>query len=199
MPAAARHKSVEELLAQVGLAAQMHKRLRHYSKGMLQRVGLAQALINDPQVLFLDEPTSGLDPIAHLDIRDLILKLRDEGRTVFLSSHQLSDVEMVCDRVSILNHGKLLKVGALKDLMAGQTTEIRAEKVSEETFVRIKEIAPDSMVTDGILHTRVEPEAVDGLVDLIRRGGGSVVAVAPTQRTLEDIFIETIRGEGQPS
>ncbi|MEI6914559.1 MAG: ABC transporter ATP-binding protein [Armatimonadota bacterium] len=197
MPGAQRKKRVEELLEQVGLATQMHKRLRHYSKGMLQRVGLAQALINDPQVLFLDEPTSGLDPIAHLEIRDLILKLRDEGRTVFLSSHQLSDVEMVCDRVSIMNKGKVLRVGTMEDLLAGQSTEIKASNITDEGFAKLKGFAPDSIVKDGCWQARVAPEEVDAVLDFVRQCGGSVSAVSPSQRTLEDIFIETIRG-GQP-
>ncbi len=194
IPTDVRHKRVEELLSQVGLGAQMHKRLRHYSKGMLQRVGLAQSLINNPDLLILDEPTSGLDPIAHLDIRDLILKTRDEGRTVFLSSHQLSDVEMVCDRVSILNHGKLMRVGVLKELLSGQATEIHAQSVSDTAFHKIKEVAPDSFVESGVLHARTEPEDVNALIDLIRQQGGTVIAVSPSQRTLEDIFIETVRG-----
>jgi len=193
---AERHKRVKDLLEQVGLARHMHKRLRHYSKGMLQRIGLAQALINDPQVLFLDEPTSGLDPIAHLDIRDTILRLRDEGRTVFLSSHQLSDVEMVCDRVSILNHGKLLKVGALEELLAGQTTELKLESVNEQAFREVKALAPDSTMVDGYMHGRVSPDQVNPIVDIVVKHGGKVVAVTPTQRTLEDIFIETIREGG---
>ena len=166
--------------------------------GTLQRIGLAQALVNDPRVLFLDEPTSGLDPIAHLEIRDLILRLRDEGRTVFLSSHQLSDVEMVCDRVSIMNRGKVLKVGALKDLLAGQTTEVRAEKVSDAALAKVKEIAPDAFLVEDALSARVEPDQVNRLVDVVVQNGGHIVAVTPSQRTLEDIFIETIQQAGMP-
>lgn len=196
--AAERRKRVEDLLTQVGLGAQMHKRLRYYSKGMLQRVGLAQSLVNGPDVLFLDEPTSGLDPIAHLDIRDLILRTRDEGRTVFLSSHQLSDVEMVCDRVSILHHGKLLKVGVLKELLAEQATEIVARGVEAEKVHQIQQAAPSTQVEDGTLRSQVQPAEVSHILELVLKSGGTVVSVTPIQRTLEDIFIETIRG-GQPS
>jgi len=198
IPAQKRKARVSELLEQVGLASNMHKRLRFYSKGMLQRIGLAQALVNDPQVLFLDEPTSGLDPIAHLEIRDLILRLREEGRTVFLSSHQLSDVEMVCDRVSIMNRGKVLKAGALKDLLAGQTTEVRAEKVSDAALAKVKEIAPDAFLVDDALSARVKPDQVNRLIDVVAQNGGRIVAVTPSQRTLEDIFIETIQQAGMP-
>lgn len=193
MPADARHKRVTELLELVGLTGAHGKRLRQYSKGMLQRVGLAQALINDPDLLFLDEPTSGLDPIAHLDIRDLILRLRDEGRTVFLSSHQLSDVEMVCDRVSILNHGKLIRVGALKDLLMGESVEVRAERVSPQAFETIKSYAADAFTVEGTVQARIAPEKVSETVQMIQQGGGEILAVVPSRRTLEDIFIETVR------
>ena len=108
---AAKQKRVDQLLELVGLNQTGKKPLRSFSKGMLQRVGIAQALINDPKILFFDEPTSGLDPVAHRDIRDLILHLKSEGRTIFLSSHQLSDVELVCDRVSILHGGKIRRLG----------------------------------------------------------------------------------------
>ncbi len=199
IPAQKRKARVSELLEQVGLASNMHKRLRFYSKGMLQRIGLAQALVNDPRVLFLDEPTSGLDPIAHLEIRDLILRLREEGRTVFLSSHQLSDVEMVCDRVSIMNRGKVLKVGALKELLAGQTTEVRAGKVSDAALAKVKEVAPDAFFVEDVLSARVEPDQVNRLVDVVVQNGGHIVAVTPSQRTLEDIFIETIQQAGMPA
>ena len=109
MDAGTRKQKTGELLEHVGLTRDANRSLRQYSKGMLQRVGIAQALINDPSLLFFDEPTSGLDPIAHKDIQDLILSLKDQGKTVFLSSHQLSDVETVCDRVAIINRGTLVR------------------------------------------------------------------------------------------
>ncbi|MEJ5297103.1 MAG: ABC transporter ATP-binding protein [Armatimonadota bacterium] len=193
IPAAERKKKVDELLDLVGLSDNKHKRLRHYSKGMLQRIGLAQALINDPDLLFLDEPTSGLDPIAHLDIRDMILRLRDEGRTVFLSSHQLSDVEMVCDRVSILDRGKLMRVGSLKEMLAGKSVEIRAERVRDDVFEKIKAHSSDAFTVDGAIRVRVEQSFVNETVQMIMQTGGEITAVIPGKRTLEDIFIETVR------
>lgn len=107
IPASERKKKVDTLLEVVGLSRDGDKTLRNYSKGMLQRIGIAQALLNDPELLFLDEPTSGLDPMARIEIRDLIIRLKQQGKTVFLSSHQLLEVELICDRVSILNRGKL--------------------------------------------------------------------------------------------
>src|SRR5439155_1257943 len=108
---AARRKKVDELMELVGLKNDKMKQLKQYSKGMLQRIGIAQALVNDPKLLIFDEPTSGLDPVAHIEIRNLIESLRDQGKTVFLSSHQLSDVELVCDRVAILNEGR--RIGSM--------------------------------------------------------------------------------------
>ena len=177
----------------VGLSADKKRILKEYSKGMRQRIGLAQALINDPDLLFLDEPTSGLDPIAHLDIRDMILRLRDEGRTVFLSSHQLSDVEMVCDRVSILDRGKLMRVGSLKEMLAGKSVEIRAERVRDDIFEKIKAHSSDAFTVDGAIRVRVEQSFVNETVQMIMQTGGEITAVIPGKRTLEDIFIETVR------
>lgn len=198
IPTGERHKRVEELLTQVGLAKARNKKLRHYSKGMLQRVGLAQALINDPKVLFLDEPTSGLDPIAHQEIRELIVRLREEGRTVFLSSHQLSDVEMICDRVSILNHGKLLRVGSMKDLLAQQTTHIVASDVTETAHKQIQEYIPDAELVSGLLTARTDQGHATSVAQIIIQNGGSIIQITPIQKTLEEIFMETIR-EGQAS
>ena len=104
---------------------------------MRQRTGIAQALINDPKLLFLDEPTSGLDPIAHAELRDIVASLKDEGKTVFLSSHQLADVELICSRVAIIHRGKLLKTGTIKELVSGERTEITVQgKNSGQRHVR---------------------------------------------------------------
>src|SRR5690606_25145700 len=123
----------ENLLKRVNLAGDMNRQISQYSKGMQQRVGLAQSLLNDPKLLFLDEPTGGLDPIAHIEIRDLILKFREEGRTVFISSHELSDVERICDRVAIINKGELVHQGKLDQLLAGGRIEITADGI-DPTF-----------------------------------------------------------------
>ena len=144
-------KRVDYLIDLVGLTSAGNKPLRAFSKGMLQRVGIAQSLVNDPKVLFFDEPTSGLDPLAHSDIRDLILHLKNEGRTLFLSSHQLSDVEMVCDRVSILYRGKIRKMGHVEDLIAGGKVEVLAEnvKADADAMAKLKTIS-ESAETQGI-------------------------------------------------
>ncbi|MGB9586727.1 MAG: ABC transporter ATP-binding protein [Armatimonadota bacterium] len=194
MSTKARNTKVEELLKLVGLHHDGNKPLNQYSKGMLQRIGIAQALVNDPKLLFFDEPTSGLDPIAHSEIRDLILKLRDEGRTVFLSSHQLSDVEMVCDRIAILNRGRLLKIGKLDDLLHGSTIEIRAQGIGNDTIEKLKALSQSVRSEDGAILISVgESEGVNHAIDLIRAAKGQVLSVMPKKRTLEDLFMEIIR------
>src|SRR5437867_12877868 len=132
--AATRRRRVKDLLERVGLAHRGDRQLRHYSKGMLQRIGLAQALVNDPEVVILDEPMSGLDPIGRRDVRDIILRLKDEGKTIFFSTHILPDVEMICDRVGILVKGQLRAVGAVHELVGAATVtsvEILVERLAE--------------------------------------------------------------------
>jgi len=185
---------IEELLKTVGLYGDRDKPLGQYSKGMLQRIGIAQTLINDPKLLILDEPTTGLDPLAHSDIRDLILRLRDEGKTVFLSSHQLSDVEMVCDRVAILNRGKLLKTGSLKDMLAVGHVEVRATDLNAETIEKLKEYANSvEKVANCYAISQGDGECIDRTIDLVRQCKGQIESIIPQKRTLEELFVEMIR------
>lgn len=185
---------IDDLLKTVGLYNDRAKPLNQYSKGMLQRVGIAQTLLNDPKLLILDEPTSGLDPLAHSDIRDLILRLRDEGKTVFLSSHQLSDVEMVCDRVAILNRGKLLKIGHLTDMLSAAHVEITATEIDDVTVKKLKEYVDTVERADNCyIISQSEGECVNKTIDLIRGCKGKVVSIVPQRRTLEDLFVELIR------
>ncbi|MBV9849668.1 MAG: ABC transporter ATP-binding protein [Armatimonadetes bacterium] len=193
-------KRVDYLLEQVGLQGAGSKALRDFSKGMLQRVGIAQSLINDPKVLFFDEPTSGLDPVAHRDIRDLILHLKNEGRTIFLSSHQLSDVELVCDRVSILNRGKIRRLGHVEDLIAGAHIEIVADNVraDDARLAQLREMTTgvEQAGNKLIIQTDATTAAKNRVLDWVRGGGGDVLEMSQTRRTLEDIFYETVH-EGE--
>jgi len=193
---ATKQKRVDELLELVGLQNAGKKSLRAFSKGMLQRVGIAQALINDPTVLFFDEPTSGLDPVAHRDIRDLILHLKSEGRTIFLSSHQLSDVELVCDRVSILHDGKIRRMGLVHDLIAGGSVEIIAEKLqaSESQLAELRAMTTKTETVGGtlVLTTAASTESKNRVLDWVRSAGGNVLSMTQTRRTLEDIFYEVV-------
>lgn len=192
---AVRAERIESLLKLVGLYDNRYKPLNQFSKGMLQRAGIAQALINDPKLLFFDEPTSGLDPIAHAEIRDLILRLRDEGRTVFLSSHQLSDVELVCDRVAILNRGNMLKIGKLDELLVGGSVEVTSDRLDAATIDKLKSISERVQVEESIVIISVEDAlASDKVIDVIRAANRHVLSVVPLRRTLEDLFVQTIKG-----
>ncbi len=189
---------VDKLLEQVGLARDGDKLLRSYSKGMQQRIGIAQALINDPQVLFLDEPTSGLDPLARLEIRDTIMSLKALGKTVFLSSHQLLEVEVTCDRISILNKGKLLRQGKLEELLPSGKMQIVtsvAKAVEPELKALGAELETDH---DGLLIASVPLDVtVDKAIDVIRKHGGSIKSVTQQRRSLEQLFVDTIEGESK--
>lgn len=188
-----RRKRVGELLELVGLGRDGHRSLRQYSKGMLQRVGIAQALINNPDLLFFDEPTSGLDPIAHKDIQDLILSLREQGKTVFLSSHQLSDVERVCDRVAIINRGELVKIGTLEELLHVGRTVITVAKPSQELLDSAKPVVEKTLIEGEFVRFFAETEDNVHEVLAMVKGKGTLVSVVPQRQTLEDLFVEIVR------
>jgi ABC-2 type transport system ATP-binding protein len=183
----------EMLLEKVNLHRDMSKTISQYSKGMQQRVGLAQSLLNDPKLLFLDEPTGGLDPIAHREIRDLILSFRDEGRTVFISSHELSEVELICDRVAIINRGIIERQGKLTDLLHGGRIEIVVEGVSEQ-FLRDMKITDSNVRTlpNGVLLDMPEENDPNSVIDSVRSSNARVISVVPRRKRLEDLFVETV-------
>lgn len=188
----------QALLEKVNLAGDAYKTISQYSKGMQQRIGLAQSLLNDPRLLFLDEPTGGLDPIAHIEIRDLILQFRDEGKTCFISSHELSDVERICDRVAIINNGKLAALGRLDDLLAGGRVEITAD-INDEAFAASLHSA-DNIVSyrSGRLIVDVPDNSdLNALIDAIRTKGGQIHSVIPRRKRLEDLFVETVATAGR--
>lgn len=184
----------QRLLEKVSLAGDASKTIAQYSKGMQQRVGLAQSLLNDPKLLFLDEPTGGLDPIAHTEIRDLILQFRDEGRTVFISSHELSEVERICDRVAIINRGVIEKQGKLEDLLRGGRIEIIADNVTREFADKVKHEDTTVSFHEGRLIVDA-PEQIDpnALIDSIRSAKGIVISIIPRRKRLEDLFVETVK------
>ncbi len=193
-----RSQRVQKALEEVRLDPKAWKRpLRGYSKGMLQRIGVAQALINDPQLLFLDEPTSGLDPIAHAELRDIIANVGRQGKTVFLSSHQLPDVELVCSRVAIIHRGKLLATGKIGELTAGEKVEIRADGVRNGVIKQIEDLVGPVEHSDGRLRIpSVDEEKVSDLIDLVRSVKGRILAVVPHKRTLEEVFVDVVMKEG---
>ena len=181
---------IDELLTLVGLEGQNRTLLSAFSRGMLQRLGIAQAIVARPRVVVLDEPASGLDPIGQRDVRNLMLKLRDEGATVLLSSHQLSEAEVVCDRVSIISRGRVAAEGSIHELLsvAGRTS-IRVRELPAGLPVAVADLADDvALSTGGVLVFSVPDDAVRRAVDAIDDAGGKVVSVEPKRESLEDYF-----------
>ena len=197
-----RKKKTEDLLTRVGLEEKnWNKQLRKFSKGMLQRVGLAQSLINDPEIVFLDEPMSGLDPIGRRQIRELIAELRENGTTVFMSSHILSDIESLCDNVAILRSGKLVAEGNLNELLTKsgeiQTFEIMVKGVSAENLKeKVTEIAGakiSAKPNGANIHIEDENE-IEKILQITKNAGGNLVSIQPTKQSLEELFLsETVK------
>jgi ABC-2 type transport system ATP-binding protein len=200
LPAADRRARASRLLDQVGLGAERRLQLRRFSKGMLQRVGLAQALLNDPEIVFLDEPMSGLDPIGRRMVRELILDLRDRGVTVFFSSHILGDAEAVCSRVAIMSGGRLAAAGRLNDLLAFGVKgwEVVVDRVSPEALPRIKALAAKmTSIADGRYALEVPHGAPpERIVSDLAGAGAAIVSFSPLRDTLEDFFIRQVATHG---
>ncbi len=188
------------LLEQVGLQEAQHRQLRKFSKGMLQRIGLAQALIQDPELVVLDEPMSGLDPMGRKEVRDLILTLREQGKTVFFSTHILSDVEMVCDRVGILAKGKMLALGKVEDLIdahIAQSIEVVCDGVIGKQIEPVQRLAL-RILQSGTRCLMVLPghECLDEILEALRRAGAKLVSIIPHKGSLEELFVQKSHGEG---
>jgi len=198
LDSATRKRKSEELLSKVGLEEKdWSKQLRKFSKGMLQRVGLAQSLINDPEIVFLDEPMSGLDPIGRREIRELIAELRMQGKTVFMSTHILSDIEALCDNVAILRQGKLAATGKLDDLLMQsgerQSFEITVKGVSKENLQnRISNVSGAEIYAkpNGANICVLEETDIDRVLQIIRNSGGKLVSVQPVKQSLEELFVK---------
>jgi ABC-2 type transport system ATP-binding protein len=194
-------KKIDQMLEMVKLTEARRLPLRKFSKGMLQRIGLAQALINDPKVVILDEPMSGLDPIGRRDVRDIILRLRDQGKTVFFSTHILPDVEMICDRVGILVKGSLRAVGAVQELVgAGAVTsiEIVVQGLAESGIQEAERLGGTVVKRgDQVLIKLEDTTKVDHMLDVIRQQAGRPVSLVPHKRSLEDLFLKEV-GVGRP-
>lgn len=202
LDAARRKQKTEELLTKVGLEEKdWNRQLRKFSKGMLQRVGIAQALINEPEIVFLDEPMSGLDPIGRREIRELIAELREKGVTVFMSTHILSDIEALCDNVAILRGGRLAATGKLDDLLndAGQqqSFEINVKGVSAESLeADLANIAGATISSkaSGANIQVLEETDIDKVLQMTREKGGRLVSVQPVKQSLEELFVkETVK------
>ncbi len=174
MPSDVRRQRIDELIEMVGLQKARKRQLQEYSKGMTRRIGLAQALINDPELIMLDEPTSGLDPIGTREMKDMILRLKDEGKTIVMCSHLLADVQDVCDRIAILHQGELKELGRVDELL----------KVADVTQIRAKNLSVDCQ---------------NELRDVISRHHGELMSLDNPTTTLEELFLDIVRdSEARP-
>jgi ABC-2 type transport system ATP-binding protein len=183
------------LLDEVGIGAERRFQLRKFSKGMVQRVGIAQALINEPELVFLDEPMSGLDPLGRREVRELILRLRDRGCTVFFSSHVLSDAEALCSRVAILAKGRLAAIGGLDELtsVGSRGWELVVSGLTAEVLARLKpRLTRATELGDGRFSLELPASTIPEqlIPDL---GGARIVSLNPLRGTLEDVFVEQVR------
>jgi ABC-2 type transport system ATP-binding protein len=191
-----RKRRIPEVLHLVGLADRGGDRLKTYSKGMLQRIGLAQAIIHNPRLVLLDEPTSALDPIGRRDVRDMIRALSARGMTVFLNSHLLSEVEMVCDRVAIIDRGHVVQSGRLDDLIRGAPElSITVDRVDNELLAILGRFGQVLAHDSATIRLGVSDQSVASVIaDVLPRSGYRVFALAPVQHSLEDLFLTLVKG-----
>lgn len=190
-----RVKRANSLLTRLGLAGWEHKKVNTYSKGMLQRLGIAQALMNDPRLLILDEPTDGVDPVGRREIRDLLAELREEGRAIFLNSHLLSELEMVCDRVAIMVKGKVTMQGTIDSLTKdSKRYELCIEGALPEW---VKESCDE--VNGNLLIIRGEdPQKIQPIIDRLRSDNCTILSVKPVKENLEDLFMRAVDYSDMP-
>lgn len=194
MEGRARKRRIPELLELVGLAKWGGVRLGKYSKGMLQRVGLAQALMHSPELLILDEPSDGVDPVGRRLIREILHALEEKGVTIFINSHLLGEVELFCREVAILHRGKVALVGKVKELTAGKGYRLTATGVSEELESQVRANAAAAAAKDGIFEFHfADREGLNRGIDALRGGGAEIESLAPDTSTLEEVFIRTVQ------
>ncbi len=194
--AARRRKLIPELLALVGLDQWGSVRLGKYSKGMLQRVGLAQALIHSPSMLILDEPTDGVDPVGRRQIRDILARFEEKGVTIFINSHLLAEVEAVCREAAILHKGKVALSGTMRDLTAGKGYRLTVAAAPDNLMDQLRSKATSSAARDGLIDFQFPTrELANEALDLLRAERCDIEALMPTTSTLEDVFVRTVEKE----
>lgn len=195
IPKKERRKRTTELLERVGMTKARNQVLRNFSKGMLQRIGIAQALINDPKLVILDEPMSGLDPIGRKEVRDIILDLKDEGKTIFFSSHILSDVEMICDRVAIISQGQIIQTGVLEEMLAStvKAVEIVVKGLTEAGFQELMSHWYKVTYSHDKTLIQVNKEAdIEDVLKTVKAHNGKVISIVPHKSSLEDLFMKHV-------
>ena len=198
-----RNRRIPLVLARVGLADRANSRIREFSKGMQQRVGLAQAILHEPDVVILDEPTSALDPIGRRDVRDIVMELRGQGKTVLLNSHLLSEIEMTCDRVAIIKRGEVAAQGTMDELLGfASSVEIEVRDMNDAAMNAVRQIAsklkiervPITRFTAWVRAEEDVPELARALV----QNGAKLLALVPQRETLEQLFVRIIEGSVEP-
>ena len=192
-----RKSRTEECLKTVSMYEDRFRRIGEYSKGMVQRIGLAQALLNNPQLLLLDEPAAGLDPISNKEMRDILLRLKEAGVTIFINSHLLSEIEMLCDRVAILHRGHLVRTGTKQELTSrGEIIELCVEGMNDLLLENIRAVSAQVKVEgNDIQLTPRDAQTISALPELIIRHGGKLLSLNKRRESLEDIFYRLIKEE----
>lgn len=192
-------RRISEVLDTVGLTHARRRLVRGYSKGMRQRIGLAQALLSDPQILILDEPTTGLDPIARKEIRDILVELRDRGKTLFVSSHELLEIELISNRVGILFEGELKTLGTIDELLTDRDVTIEIENTTKEKLAKFSEVgvAIEDSVDNRYLLRIPADTSVFKVLDMCRDMEIKLVSVRPRRETLEELFVRVVGAAGK--
>src|SRR5579859_3088989 len=200
VPAKGRKRRIDEVLQRVGLTDVKGVQLRKFSKGMLQRAGIAQAILHDPKVVFLDEPMSGLDPMGRREVRDLMEQLKHEGKTVFFSTHILSDAEALCDRVAIIHKGELRGVGTVSTLTSRVSGSVEVIWHGNLMLREMSQLGAECRVSGDVSRAVLAEEKLDSAIDLLRRARVRLVSVTPMRSTLEDFFMRQLGDmqDGEP-
>jgi ABC-2 type transport system ATP-binding protein len=186
-------QGVDEMLSSVGLKDSANVQLRKFSKGMLQRVGIAQAILHDPKIVFLDEPMSGLDPMGRREVRTLIEQLKHKGKTVFFSTHILSDAEALCDRVAVIHQGELKGVGRVSELISSVTGKVEIVWRGDEIPAALKGLGAESQITGGTVRAIVPEPSQEAALEALRRAHVRLVSVTPVRTSLEDYFVSKLK------
>jgi ABC-2 type transport system ATP-binding protein len=193
VPGKDRKPRIDEMLQRVGLTDIKGVQLRKFSKGMLQRVGIAQAILHNPKLVFLDEPMSGLDPLGRREVRDLILQLQQEGKTVFFSTHILSDAEALCDRVAIIHQGELRGVGAVEELTKSVQGKVEVVWQGTQVPASMKALGAEFHVTGETVRAVVSENQQDAAIDALRRERLRLISIVPLRTSLESYFVEKLQ------
>lgn len=194
--AAERKSRIPKLLERVGLGEQGRVQLRKFSKGMLQRVGIAQAVLHEPEIVFLDEPMSGLDPVGRREVREFIQGLNDEGKTIFFSTHILSDAEALCDRVAVLNQGELRGVGVVSDLVSQKTGQVEIVWEGKAAVPSVQALGTSCRVAGETIRATVNESQLQSVLEAVRNHRARLVSVNPVGGSLEEYFLQKV---GQPA